>query len=123
MIMSEDICRNYHGGNQYSEAAFNETSDDFFKKVQEAINRLMTRRGETGLTCDEAEVLLDLPHQTCSARFSQMKKDGMIYDTGLCRKTRRNRNATVFVSDINIFNKIKADQKLQQEKALEEEWS
>jgi len=121
--MSEDICRNYHGGNKNSEAAFNETSDDYYKKVQEAINRLVIRRGEVGITCDEAEVLLDLPHQTCSARFSQMKKDGMIYDTGLCRKTRRNRNAAVFVADIDIFNKIQQEQKILKEKALEEEWS
>ncbi len=54
--------------------------------------------GEYGATVDELEVLLELRHQTCSARVSEMaNKFGTLKDSGLRRLTRSRRFATVWV--------------------------
>lgn len=49
-----------------------------------------------GAICDEAEAALGLAHQTCSARFNDLKRAGLIYDTGQHRKTRRARKAGIY---------------------------
>ncbi|MGB0600519.1 MAG: hypothetical protein ACPGLY_27900 [Rubripirellula sp.] len=52
-----------------------------------------------GATCDEIEVALVLTHQTASARVTELhKKHMLIVDSGKRRKTRRNRNAVVWVA-------------------------
>jgi hypothetical protein len=43
------------------------------------IYALCKARWADGLLCDEAEIELDIPHQTCSARFLQMRKSGRLY--------------------------------------------
>lgn len=50
-----------------------------------------------GLTCDEVEVLLDLRHQTASARLRELVRLGAVVDSGRRRPTRTGRNATVLV--------------------------
>jgi hypothetical protein len=52
-------------------------------------------RGSTGATCDELEQALNMKHQTVSARITEMKKSGTIYDTGHRRDTRTGRGAAV----------------------------
>lgn len=118
-----DICDNYHGGNSYSEQAFNLTSDEFRKKLQDEIYKFLLARGVRGSTCDEAEVLLNLPHQTCSARFSQLKKDKVIIDTGTSRKTRRNRPAAVFVANLELLTAFKEMQEKEKQQKEESEWA
>lgn len=50
-----------------------------------------------GLTCDEAEALLSLSHQTCSARFRELKIKGRIVNKDdESRKTRSGRRALVW---------------------------
>lgn len=49
------------------------------------------------MTTDEVEVLLDLKHQTASARVNELERAGRIYRTCRQRKTRSNRWATVYV--------------------------
>lgn len=51
---------------------------------------------EAGLTCDEVETLLNLSHQTASARIRGLRSGGWIRDSGKRRKTRRGRSAVVW---------------------------
>ena len=53
-------------------------------------------QGIAGSTCDEAEIALDMSHQTCSARFRGLVLKEAIYDSGVKRPTRTGRNATVY---------------------------
>ena len=46
-------------------------------------------------TCDEMEVILDMPHQTVSACITGLKKAGAVRDSGKRRPTRTGRKATV----------------------------
>lgn len=48
------------------------------------------------VTCDQAEVLLDIPHHSCSSRFSAMKKRNEIHETGKKRVTRYGNKAAVY---------------------------
>lgn len=50
-----------------------------------------------GLTCDEVEERLNLRHQTASARVHELMESGQIRDSGMRRKTRSGRTATVWV--------------------------
>lgn len=53
--------------------------------------------GLHGASCDEAEVALGLPHQTCSARFKDLKDEGLIETLGEVRKTRTGSRAIVYI--------------------------
>ncbi len=59
-------------------------------------------QGINGSTCDQAEVALDMSHQTCSARFSEMSKPkrgpATLYPSGELRPTRTGHRAVVFVT-------------------------
>lgn len=50
---------------------------------------------DSGLTCDQLEVLLEMSHQTCSARVSELYRDGRIFRDGK-RPTRSGRSAFVY---------------------------
>ena len=80
--MKRDICRNYHGGDENSENANGMTN-----KQKDRLAIMAHLETVEDATCDEVEVALGMKHQTCSARFSEMKKDGEIYPTER-RKTR-----------------------------------
>jgi Fic family protein len=49
-----------------------------------------------GLTCDEIEQILDMKHQTVSARILELRRKGLIEDSGERRKTRSGRKAVVW---------------------------
>ena len=56
---------------------------DIENKVPSLKARILEAIGEMGdLTCDEAEELLDIKHQTCSARFRDLKLEGQIVKSG-----------------------------------------
>lgn len=79
---SPDICARNHGGNELSKKANKHTQ----KSTDTAfIYAWLIMRGDG--TCDEAEVHLGMNHQTCSARFSELKRDGLIEPT-VKRRTR-----------------------------------
>ena len=68
----------------------------------DAILAFIRRRGLHGATCDEAEVELGLSHQTCSARFYDLKELppnglGLIETLGEVRKTRTGARALVYI--------------------------
>ena len=63
-----------------------------------------------GSTCDEAQVMLSMTHQSCSPCFTWLSKDGQIYDSGQRRVTRSGRKAIVWrVSD--TFDTLFPDRK------------
>jgi len=93
---SDDITRNFHGGNPESVIA-KELSRKTAERDRGWITRLTTRMGQYGITCDEAERMLGLSHQTCSARFSELKRDGILLPTLFTRRTRHNAPARVMV--------------------------
>ena len=87
-----DICKKYHGGNQESVDA-NPTHTRKYKdrtRIMEWLSRVMDG------TCDEAEVALNLSHQSASARFSELKREGKIEKCGV-RPTRSGCMAAVYV--------------------------
>jgi len=87
------------------------TSRDAAESIKPQVNRLCSevlrciRNSPNGMTCDEAEVALGMPHQTCSARFRALakseppfivKKQGL-NGNDLKRDTRTGRGAFVWV--------------------------
>lgn len=68
---------------------------------RQAILDFIRSKGLHGATCDEVEAALELPHQTCSARFCELKDppDGtlpLIETLGEVRKTRTGARAIVY---------------------------
>jgi len=91
-----DITQNYHRGNPESvEAKKISRFNADYDRVR--ILRLAGIRGAAGLTCDEAERLLGLSHQTCSARFSELKRVKLLVATGQLRPTRSGAKARVMI--------------------------
>lgn len=91
----DDVTANYHRGNPYSVEAH-----ESIKAAKEAGQRLVRRMLEEtyradGLSCDEFEVITGMIHQSASARFSELKRDGVIVEITK-RPTRRGRAAAVF---------------------------
>ena len=83
--MKTDICARNHGGNAESVEANRGTN-----KERDAARILLFLESYGDTTCDRAESILGLSHQTCSARFSDLKKEGLIEPTTR-RKTRSGR--------------------------------
>lgn len=78
-----------------------ETAAEQIESVAGKMRRLVydhIKSQDEGATCDECEVSLDLKHQTCSARITELKRLGSIVDTGRRRKTRSGRGAAVYVA-------------------------
>ena len=91
--MNDDPTRNYHGNHPNSNEAHNRTRHNKPRDYARIINLLADHRA--GLTCDEAEVMLGMLHQTCSARFTEMKALGWIVWSGK-RATRTGSPADVW---------------------------
>ncbi len=97
--MTYDITRNYHGGNTESveankRAGINKSRDRW------RIVEFMVTRGRYGATCYEAEEALGMSHQTCSARFSDLKKDRVLSVNGIRRPTNTGCLAAVCVISV-----------------------
>ena len=85
-----DICR--HGGHPQSKEAHQ--SIDPTKIRGEVLNAII-QAGQRGAISDEIESLTGYPHQTVSARFSELKRLGLIFETDRKRPTKSGRMATV----------------------------
>lgn len=62
-----------------------------------AILAFIRSRGVDGATCDEVEVALGMSHQTCSARFTDLKIARHIETLGELRPTRTGSPAIAWV--------------------------
>ena len=90
----------FEAGSETSEAAavsMKTSAAALRRKIYDAIGN-----NPHGYTCDELEVLLDMSHQTCSARCTELKQQDLIYvpldETGekIKRVTRSGRKAQVY---------------------------
>lgn len=85
----------------------------FVTKLQEMVLNVALSAGTRGVTCDEVEQILDMPHQTASARVHELgkihvDKEGverpqMLFDSGARRKTQHGQLATVWVHRTVLF--------------------
>jgi hypothetical protein len=95
----DDVCRNYHGGEPFSEIA-NESVAPSKAVQRERIVAHIIRAGDA--TSDECEQALSMCHQTASARLSELKRAGTIVpvldENGkrASRLTRHGRQAGVY---------------------------
>ena len=102
----------------YPVAAHNgtETSKDAAESIRPQVNRMCSevlrciRMSPAGLTCDEAEGILNMAHQTCSARFRDLAsseppsiiKATMPDGSTVKRKTRSGRRAFVWIANQEV---------------------
>jgi len=91
-----DPCLSYHGGADTSVEAFATTSASKRAMDRQKIIDYMKKQPHAESTCDEAEVALDMAHQTCSARFTDLQKEERIVNTGKRRPTRTGKQARVY---------------------------
>lgn len=87
-------------GSRTSEAAAESIQPDL-QRLEKLVVDAVRARGPSGATSDEIEVLLNLPHQTVSARFAGLKKRGVLIETEATRKTRSGRAAGVYLAKSN----------------------
>lgn len=109
----KDICAGHHGGHEQSQEAFEggEKSREIWRKK---IFGLILKRGVTGLTCDEAEEIFNIPRQKgegfpprFSPRFAELKALNLIWEIHQTRQTRNGKNARVCVArEVCIANEI-----------------
>lgn len=64
-------------------------------------------RGAGGLTCDEVEQILDLKHQTASARVNELMTEHLIVDSQQRRATRSGCKAVVWVAAVELTSPLK----------------
>ena len=84
---SDDITASHHGGNRYSEEA-NEHVSPHKATQRYLVLRMVAEYSPYGISSDGVEAITGMPHQTCGARFTELKADGLIYKvgTGLTRQ-------------------------------------
>lgn len=90
-----DITAGYHGGDEFSTEAHKSILVSK-ERIQAQVLAHIESQGSHGATSDETELALGMSHQTCGARFTELKALGKIRPTGDKRKTRYGRNAGVW---------------------------
>lgn len=93
-MTAADITAARHGGNPHSTAAAASIDK---AAIRAKVLAVIAAAGDTGRTSDEAEQALDMPHQTVSARFTELAASGAIQRAGR-RPTRSGRTAAVWVA-------------------------
>lgn len=92
-----------HNGTDTSIAAAESHTPENAKNLRAKVYAFIALRsvaggiGQRGATSDEAEAVLKLSHQTCSARFNELRNAGLIVDSGDRRATRSGRKAAVYI--------------------------
>lgn len=67
------------------------------KAMRDKIYRMIEFAELNGFTVDEIEIETGYPHQTASARVTELLQEGLIEDSGERRLTRHGRKACVWV--------------------------
>lgn len=88
-----------HNGTDTSVAAAKSHTEENTKTLRARVYVYVAARSidGAGVTSDEAEAALRLSHQTCSARFNELRNAGLIVDSGNRRATRSGRKAAVYI--------------------------
>lgn len=92
-----DICSNKHGGNPMSVQANKIASKGKVNTRQRILQLLQDKDWHDcpGMMCEELEQWLKLSHQSCSARLSELRREGKIKIVGE-RKTRSGSPASIY---------------------------
>jgi hypothetical protein len=90
----------FEAGNETSYEAAASWGKEETSRLRRLVLRTVREAGEEGRTCDEMELELGLTHQTCSARCTELKQKGFIFerrkdDVLVKRRTRGGRMAAV----------------------------
>lgn len=88
-----DITRNRHRGADTSVAAFESTPPKRRAKQREEVLKIIKEL--RGATCEEVSRALDVCYTAASARMSELKRDGLIQDSGKRRPTSHGKAARV----------------------------
>lgn len=91
-----DICQRRHGGATTSVEAF-DSIEQTLPEQRAVILRLIAKAGDSGMTCYEASERLGRPQNAISGRFSELKRSGLITDSGERRPTLSGCSARVYV--------------------------
>lgn len=89
-----DITSNKHGGADTLILAYESTPNHIRQRHKAILLRAIEEQGDA--TGDELAIMLEMPHQTVSARMSELKRDERIVDTGERRLTKLGRPARVY---------------------------
>ena len=90
-----DLCAGRHGGAETSSEAYATTTKG--ARAAQGLKVFLFIEGRPhGATCDEAEAVLGLSHQTCSARITELQAKQKIRFGAEQRKTRAGRNVRVY---------------------------
>lgn len=92
-----DITASHHHGDPFSTAAHTSIRGEAKVRQQAAVLEYLRATGGLGATSDEVEVDLDLPHQSASARLTELRAKGLTREDGR-RRTRSGRWARVQVA-------------------------
>ena len=101
-----DITSNKHGGADTSVIAYESTPSKIREKHKAVLLHTIEEQGNA--TGDELARMLEMPHQTVSARMSELKRDERILDTGERRLTQLGRPARVYKIN-EVKNGIRQD--------------
>lgn len=101
-MSDDDITSHYHGGHPRSVEAHESIRGEAKRVARARVYNYVHAQGLDGAICDEAEIALSMSHQSCSARFSDLKRDDMIVETNQQRLTRSGRYATVCVAAVHL---------------------
>lgn len=94
-----DICRNRHGGNPESVAAFQSRSEEDAATFRERIYQFALRRGTVGITTDEVSIKCGQAPNRVSPRISELRQAKRLVPSGTRRLTRLGRPAMVLIAD------------------------
>jgi hypothetical protein len=84
-------------GNDTSLGASLSLDDESLSRLRRRVYFMIARRKLHGATCDEVEVVLELRHQTASARIRELVLTDFVFDSGIRRLTRSGRYARVYI--------------------------
>lgn len=70
------------------------------RQLREQVRAEVARSGKHGMTCDEVEALLEMRHQTASARIRELVLTGRLHDSRKRRATRSGRQAIIWVAEV-----------------------
>jgi hypothetical protein len=73
----------------------------YAERQRDRLLQFIIEQGMTGSTAQEAEIPLGMPAQTITPRLLEIRKDGLVKDSGVKRMTRSKRRARVWI-DANL---------------------
>lgn len=99
-----ELISTYNGQADTSRLAYASLPEQTCLGMRDRIIKQIKGLGDA--TCSELEKQLNLTHQTCSARLTELSKSNCIVDTGKRRYTPRKRLERVYSLSQELLNRI-----------------